>query len=1106
VLINKKVLCLVFGILTSSAAQVVADDTDIFFGQKTDTGGDDSQSTILFLLDISGSMNGRPSAGGNDSKLDMLKSVMRDFLLTDDEVDNLNNYKIGLSTFSGDGAIINYPILPIDETGLYGAPVREEIVEEVDAIKATGTTPLLGAYYEAMAYMLAKPALFGAPAKQYGHSSSWNGEASHPSTMEGKPPVYNFDGLTAGTCAANSIVMLSDGKATQNAYKKLERSASDTLNALATDPDDGKACVNYGFIQERCGVELADYALNRLDTDNDDSPRIVTHTIGFDIEDDSNAASYLERVANAGGGQFLLAEDKDQLIQSFNNLVQQPVTSTSSFSAPSIPINTSNLLLSNSEIFVNLFATERKPIWNGNIKKFEICRPDSGDCEAGEYVGSDGQVATDENGKLLDEGVGDIWDDGRNPAASDVLSGGLASKVEDWRSRKIYTWTALQYPDEVDQSGSSSDRGWGLYRIDRAREVLEKKSAEPDYTKISDDKGSDGRLRKRLMQSHGHCASGSNVDYECMNRLIKYLLGAKTRDYHTDGSVEGNRWPIADIMHGDVVSIPYGKTSSGESIFKLVFGTNDGGLHMHDARTGEEDFVIYPQEVLDQLPNLEGAKSGSQHIYGLDGSSSFRIRDVDGDFIIEPEDGDFVHFYIGMRRGGYFYYAFNLTPDAALRSHGEDIGNPELLWVIRGTQENDDPLSRLGQTWSKPQYARIVLEEGGEQVSRSVLIFGGGYDAEVEDVDGHYGIKAGASSNLGNAIYIVDADSGEVLWWASSDYSPGSGAAGLEVADMTSSIAADIKLVDSNNDRRVDRLYAADLMGQVWRVDLNKNLEDSSVGMLASLGEAGDANDPDDNENERKFFYEPDFVRIKDENYSGSVPGAESYDLIALVSGNRANPINKSVRNRSYVIRDYLDDEVMLPLGSASPRNFPACNPDGDGNCAESTVIDNDGLLDVTDDVVVRVDNIEIDPTAEALDESNGFFFDLLDDSEIGFSRTQVLAGKLYFTTYSISDKTGSAVAEVSGPDQCRAELGNANLYVVDVISGAPSISTKGEVTVSDRALVLGSQPATAAVPVVTQSGSGVSVLEGRFQTGAQLPPDPGSTELQFYPTFWYQK
>lgn len=1101
-ILQHKFLTGLIGGLLVTTTTVCADDTDIFLGKNGSGARGIEPSNIFFLLDSSSSMSWSPGGGVTDSKMQIMKDAMTEILSIKGPDDTLNNVNIGYGTFYAPAGVIDYPVMPINATGINGGTVRDEVIAGIQSIDWTFTwgTPLASAYYEAMAYMMGKPVLFGNMA------TADRPVQSNPVTFDTSvPPNYNFEGLTSQQCSANSIVLLSDGAATVQGYDTMRASDPTTINSLPVDAEDGNPCDDAWGVFERCGRELASYSFNRDDTTDPDAPPIFTHTIGFGIGDGSVAETYLSDVADAGGGEYHRASNKDELINTFLNIVNRVVETTSAFSAPTVPVSTGNRLFSAPEIYINLFATERKPIWHGNVKKFEVCEAGDTGCNTGQYLGNDGLVAVDASGNLLDAGVGDVWDDSSDPSASDVLSGGLASKIGDWQSRDVYTWTSASYPATVNTASNTAARGWDLYKVDPTKEVIADATAEPDLSDTTDTVDSVGRLRKRLYQAHGLCDAAGSIDTDCMSTIIQYMLGARTRDTQTEGSDADNRWPIADMLHSEVLTIPYGHTTNGETISKLVFGTNDGALHLHDAKTGDEDFIIYPQEVLNELGNLESAENGSLHIYGLDGAPSIRIRDVDNDLNIEPEDGDFIHLYVGMRRGGFNYYAFNLTPDSVLTTHGSSIGEPELLWTLSGTLDNNDPLFRLGQTWSRPQPTRILLQEGDQTVSKSVLIFGGGYDADTQDIDGSFGPGA-AGSELGNAIYIVDADNGEVLWWSSSDFTTAAGTPGLQVTDMVASIPADVRLVDSNRDRRTDRIYAADVMGQVWRVDLNSDLADNTVGRLANLSTAGDATDPLDNSDERKFFYQPDFIRLRDDRFVNSGAGSDTYDAIALVSGNRANPVDTTVDNRAYVLRDYLDDEPMMPLGSSSPTNYPACNPDGSGGCSPANSITNGGLMDLTSTIIAANADIDTDTDAQALAASNGYYFDLPGDGELGFSKTQVLAGRLYFTTYDPGNGPLARETVTSEGRQCTVDLGDANLYIVDILSGGPAVTGTGAATPADRSFFVGNQPVTGGVPVITQNDAGQSVLQSAHQAGAQLPPDPAKSDLSFFPTYWYQE
>jgi len=466
-------------LLTLFAAEVYSDDTDIFLGKDSAGARGVKSSNLFFLLDTSSSMSWLPATepGSTEIKMDILKEAMTDILAIKGVDDTLRNINVGIGTFYSPAGVISYPIRPIDDPGIIGGTVRDEIISLVNGLTWDDSwgTPLASAYYESMAYMFGRPVLFGLSARDYGSlvDNGHRGELlSHPQSFDTSvPPNYNFTGIVDQVCATNSILLLSDGQATVQGYA--EMIANDPLfsNDLPVDANDGQPCdASWGDF-ERCGRELADYAFRRLDSTDPDAPPVFTHTIGFDIASDSAAESYLQDVAQAGGGQYFRARNKDDLIRAFLNVTNRVAETTSAFSAPVVPSNTTNRLYSSSEVYLNLFKTERKPIWAGNIKKFGLCEPGQSGCSAGQYIGSNGQPATDSNGELLPNGVADLWDSGNDPAASDVMSGGLASKVVDWTQRNIYTWTAPDYPTTIDTSANPSNRGWDLYLIDHNRTV-----------------------------------------------------------------------------------------------------------------------------------------------------------------------------------------------------------------------------------------------------------------------------------------------------------------------------------------------------------------------------------------------------------------------------------------------------------------------------------------------------------------------------------------------------------------------------------------------------------------------------------------------------------
>lgn len=354
-----------------------------------------------------------------------------------------------------------------------------------------------------------------------------------------------------------------------------------------------------------------------------------------------------------------------------------------------------------------------------------------------------------------------------------------------------------------------------------------------------------------------------------VDELIRWMRGEDVRD--EDGNAATSvRNAMGDPLHSSPAAIVYGGTPASPEVV-VYMATNDGYLHAIDAATGVELWSFVPKELLPNMTRLYFNPSAKWKNYGLDGDIVPVTADRDGDGIIEPADGDFVRLIFGMRRGGSTYYALDVTNKTA----------PKLMWTR--------VLHDAGQSWSPPVVARMDINSVGLNSDKAVIILGGGYD-DAHDTPAH----PAAPDAIGAGIHFLDLVTGQTLWRGGRDVG-----ATKVFTGMTRSFPTEIKAIDINGDRIVDRMYASDMGGQLWRFDIKRGESPANLvngGVIAQLGAEGlgTATLADT----RRFYNAPDVSIFRD-----PVQG-QRYVALSIGSGYRSGPFNLSASDRFFSVRD----------------------------------------------------------------------------------------------------------------------------------------------------------------------------------------------------------
>ncbi len=890
---------------------------------------------------------------------------------------------------------------------------RDRLLTEITGMTATGGTPVVDAYYEATQYMLGGAVDYGT---QRGVSKSRFHRVSHPLAYTGGT-LYRPDGCTdsdpdsidcikesisgsasyispiESTCQTNHIVLLSDGEATSN-------SAVGKVESLI-----GESCAPNSDSRQKCGVDLAEWLQT---TDHSDSLQgeqtIKTYTIGFNIDH-----PFLKSIAQEGGGRYFRADSAAELVARFQDILSDVYSVDTSFVAPGATVNQFNRLTHRDDIYFALFKPEERPTWSGNLKKYQVGLTNDGTVTVFDHS-TPKKNAVDEEAGFFDETAKSDWSTVTD--GSDVAIGGAAEMLStlDASSKGLFgrqLYTILSNTDSIPSDG--------LEIIAEANLIHE------DNTNFQD-------------SDLGISSTEANVDdVEIkLDNLLKWARGIDVKDENKNGDTNDWRAHIGDPMHSRPVIMNY--AASPEPYTTIFLGTNEGIVHAVNNVDGKELYSFMPKSLLPNIKSTFVNSTGTKHPYGLDGPITTWTVDANNNVMVDSNEKAMM--FMGMRRGGSNYYAF----DIAQRK------NPKLKWVIKGGDTPTPGFEQLGQSWSRMVPTKIRYKND----TRNVVIFGGGYDLS-NDVDYTVGAVPKSEDTIGRAIFIVDAETGELINQIGHSSDTG---ADVKFNDLKYAIPSDVRVLDIDGNGFADSLFVGDMGGQVWRFDFNLYHDTGDLlqgGVLAQLGSTSTTSLV----NNRRFFYEPDVALMRE--------NGERYLSVAIGSGWRSHPLNTDVKDEFYVIRSY--DVYNLPEGYGKKV--------ADGDYKPLT---RDDLTDISSDV-------------DTIVSSHGWRLTFNDSGEKVLGDALTVNGQIVFTTYM---PESNLVA-------CASALGSGAVYAMRVADGRPSLDldNDGSKTTVDRRDVLnhaGVPPeATALIVegnVLDTDGNLTKIIKPTILVGPEQPLD----------------
>jgi type IV pilus assembly protein PilY1 len=899
------------------------------------------------------------------------------------------------------GGYVRYHVRPMNVAGN-----RNNLLAKINpAIPQADNAPYAKSMYEAYEYYGGKAAYVGFDSNQY-----------DPAARNGNTNLYVSP--ATDSCQNNFIIFVGNGGPDSSEDNPAKVLLNGIGGVLPTDPVSFTPNNDIGSWLDEFARTLKkqDVVPNLTGVQN-----VTTYTIAVQNPADLNyntnpvksSRSLLQSAATLGGGEYFLASDGQKAMQAFVALLQKLQSVSSVFAASSLPVSVNVRGSFLNQVYMGQFRPDANanPRWPGNLKQYQIALDAAGRPILADRFGQG--VEDTVNGFILADKTSfwttnsNYWAFGPlgNPlSASDapdgniVEKGGVAQRLrQDFAAsqaaRKLYTCT-----------GSCGSSGTALSSVSFAASTAGITGAlltPPGYTTVTEPERTD---------------------------LINWVRGADNKDNEDSNGVSTDiRARIhGDLLHSRPAVVNYNRNGDDRDIM-VYYGANDGVFHaikggQNDADGGEKWGMVFPEffgtlkRLRDNSPVISTASPKS---YFADGPVSVYQKDANNDGKLVAADGDQVDLFVGMRRGGRFAYALDVS----------DPANPKYLWKIDNTVSG---FAELGQTWSSLRPARIKAVVSGVLSSTDpVVIFGAGYDPQHEDP------LPATADDKGRGIFVVNANTGAKVALISP---PGMG-----------SVPGDVTLVDRDSDGKMDRIYAADTKGNVWRVDIDDaNPANWKSYQLASLGGSGaDA---------RKFLDKPDVVF------------GESVDAVLFGSGDREHPFDTTVTNRFYMLKD---TNVGLTGGFV-------CSTSGTGRpCVESD------LVDVTSDPFQN--------TAASI--STGWFLTLASGEKV-VDNPVTVSGTVFF---------GTNRPTPPAPGVCTSNLGEAKLYAVGFDTGAATSDTNADSVVDslDRAqdLTGGGFPPSPTYARTTVDGKPVDVV----CTGSHcIPPGSITTDTKRHRIYWH--
>ncbi len=423
---------------------------------------------------------------------------------------------------------------------------KATLLSIIDNLGTDGWTPLAETLAEAGLYFAGKKSWYNGSSGTYSADCDTNGNGCYQYTS---PMEYR--------CQKNYIILMTDGDSTKDQDSKLTSGTYINGDHIGDYDGDGEDPGTYADNGSDYLDDVAKYLYENdinpslgASGDTFEKQNIITYTIGFRTDKE-----LLSKTAYNGGGLYYTANSISGLTAAFQKIMTNIADVNAVFVSPVVPMSRMNQAYAGNSLYVGFFKPQSDGHWAGNIKKYGLD-------QQGSIIDVDGMYATLADGTIKDN-ARSYWSISAD--GSDVLKGGIGSKLLDQASRDLYTI--------IDSSKTLTD-------------------ADNTFS-----------------------IANSLITTSTLDVTTQTIRDSVINDIHG----VGKEWKLGDVLHSKPSVVHYDINHDGVFDETFIFtGSNDGMLHCFKDSDGSEVWGFIPPDLLTRLKEL--SDGSANHKYFVDGS------------------------------------------------------------------------------------------------------------------------------------------------------------------------------------------------------------------------------------------------------------------------------------------------------------------------------------------------------------------------------------------------------------------------------------------------------------------------------------------------------